>query len=70
MRKKPDNNKEGFKGYALEDQLHEYEDGESPLVLHDSLACLNLRMTQTITVWADNIDKDNAQPVYLHTGCI
>ena len=69
MRARPDNRKEGYKGYALESQLATYEDGEGALVLHDSLGCPNLRGMHTITVWADNINKDGERPVYLHAGC-
>jgi len=67
MRVRPDNNKEGFKGYALEEQLHEYEYGRSHLVLHDTLGCPSLRGTNTITVWSDNIN--DKQEIFLHAGC-
>ena len=69
MRKQPDNRKEGFKGYALEEQLYEYEEGKSHLVLHDTLGCPTLHSTNTITVWRDNI-IDSKYEIFLHAGCI
>ncbi len=70
MRAKPDNTKEGFKGYAIEDQLHKYEDGDSHLILHDTLGCPSLRAMHTITVWADNIIEDADKGVFLHARCV
>jgi len=70
MRARPDNTKEGFKGYATQEQFSEYEDGESHLVLHDTLGCHDLRGIETITVWADNISPTMTRPVYLHARCV